>query len=71
MADKIDVQSPFCAACTEPCCPDAGRGCPAWRRWFIDRWNQKITTKKPKTREFFRYEHQDIVRENMKNKEES
>lgn len=54
----IDSESPFCRNCTRDDCPTNGDGCKAWETYFIDNWNKK-------QRQFFRYEHPDLVREGI------
>lgn len=63
-----NVGNPHCDACakngTEEC---DGYGCAEWRKYFQDNWNQRIHRSMPKQirngREFFCYEHPDLVRE--------
>lgn len=59
----IDTESPFCRNCRR--CSNVWRGCPAWRKYFIDNWNKNIMVKPKKTRQFFQYEHPDLVREGI------
>ena len=61
----IDAESPFRKICKRADCPDNGFGCPAWRKYFIDNWNKNIMVKPKKTRQFFQYEHSDLVREGI------
>lgn len=59
----VDVVSPFCSDCQLESCPEAGRGCPKYRRRFVKNWNENISTAPKVTKEYFRYEHPDLVRE--------
>lgn len=74
-AKKNDAVSPFCQGCTREC-PKGGLGCKAWQDYFVDNWNRNIfrnrkqaepkpAEPKPETREYFRYEHPDLVREGI------
>ncbi len=50
-----------CDSCAHEC-PEGG--CAAWRRWFVENWNENIYIgPKPRIREAFRYEHPDRERE--------
>lgn len=63
----VDVVSPFCEGCTRVC-PDEARGCAEYKKWFAENWNKHISAAsaaKPRVREFFRYEHPDLVREGI------
>lgn len=53
-----------CKIC-DKACPDGG--CKAWRDWFVQNWNDNITIapQEPRDRQFFRYEHPDLVREGI------
>lgn len=52
-----------CETCTEEC-RNPERGCPQWRKWFVDWWNALVYAgPKPNSREVFQYEHPDRVRE--------
>ena len=45
-----------------------GDGCKAWEKYFIDNWNKNIMKSignHKKQRQFFRYEHPDLVREGI------
>lgn len=47
-------------------CPE--NGCVVWKRYFIQNRNKHISeapAAKPMVREFFRYEHPDLVREGI------
>lgn len=64
----IDSDSPFCRNCTRDDCPTNGDGCKAWETYFIDNWNKNIRKSignHKKQRQFFRYEHPDLVREGI------
>lgn len=64
----IDSESPFCRNCTRDDCPTNGDGCKAWETYFIDNWNKNIMKSignHKKQRQFFRYEHPDLVREGI------
>lgn len=64
----IDSASPFCRNCTRDDCPTNGDGCKAWEKYFIDNWNKNIMKSignHKKQRQFFRYEHPDLVREGI------
>lgn len=51
----------LCDSCVDEC-PTGG--CSAWRRWFVENWNENIYIgPKPKIREVFQYEHPDRERE--------
>lgn len=61
-------ESPFCRNCTRDDCPTNGDGCKAWETYFIDNWNKnimKLWKNHKKQRQFFRYEHPDLVREGI------
>lgn len=62
----------ICADCKNKPCPASGWGCPAYRKAWIENWDKHIHYKKPdpvvikpKVKEFFRYEHPDLVREGI------
>ena len=64
----IDSESPFCRNCTRDDCPTNGDGCKAWETYSIDNWNKnimKLWKNHKKQRQFFRYEHPDLVREGI------
>ena len=64
----ISSESPFCRNCTRDDCPTNGDGCKAWETYFIDNWNKNIMKtigNHKKQRQFFRYEHPDLVREGI------
>lgn len=64
----IDSESPFCRNCTRDDCPTNGDGCKAWEAYFIANWNENIMKSignHKKRRQFFRYEHPDLVREGI------
>lgn len=64
----IDSASPFCRNCTRDDCPTNGDGCKAWETYFIENWNKNIMKSigsHKKQRQFFRYEHPDLVREGI------
>lgn len=64
----IDSKSPFCRNCTRDDCPTNGDGCKAWETYFIENWNKNIMKSignHKKQRQFFRYEHPDLVREGI------
>lgn len=64
----IDSESPFCRNCTRDDFPTNGDGCKAWETYFIDNWNKNIMKSignHKKRRQFFRYEHPDLVREGI------
>lgn len=64
----IDSESPFCRNCTRDDCPTNGDGCKAWETYFIDNWNKNIMKSignHKKQRQFFQYEHPDLVREGI------
>lgn len=52
-----------CDNCERVCASD-GRGCDAWRHWFVKNWNENICRKpsEPQEEELFRYEHPDAGR---------
>lgn len=52
-----------CESCANEC---QDRGCPAWRAWWVKKWNKEIYRKiqpEQETREVFQYEHPDRERE--------
>ena len=69
MANPVEC----CRGCEKECPGDGGgQGCKVWRDWFVKNWNEKIRIR-PKLqapvedgkRQFFRYEHPDLVREGI------
>lgn len=69
---ETGVTSPFCQGC-EKSCP--GDGCNAYKKWWVDNWNEHISTS-PKLlpepepddkRRVWRYHHPDDVRRAMAN----
>lgn len=66
-----DIESPFCAGCTVTMRACRDYGCQKYRKAYVKNWNenirreQEIVTIKPMKREFFRYEHPDMVREGI------
>ena len=61
----VDVVNPFCSDCQLESCPEAGRGCPKYRRRFVKNWNENISAAPKVTKEYFRYERPDLVREGI------
>lgn len=65
-----DVVSPFCADC-QRICPVSKNGCEGYHSYYVENWDRNICRKPkeapqaPKGREFFRYEHPDLVREGI------
>lgn len=63
--------SPFCAGCTEIMRVCNVKGCFKYRETFVKNWNENICRKpkevkeEPIKREFFQYEHPDLVREGI------
>ena len=54
-----------CDSC-EKVCPAEGRGFRLWQDWFVRSWNDNISVKpKKQTKEVFRYEHPDMIREGI------
>ena len=53
-----------CSSHSETC--EKNKGCPKWRKQFIENWNENICIK-PKVmhREAFLYEHPDLEREGI------
>ena len=67
--ERKALVSQFCVGCTEAC--REGVGCERWRQYFILNWDQNISIAKPVPKEdpnakqYFRYEHPDLVREGI------
>ena len=63
----IDSESPFCRNCDRERCSNIWQGCPEWQDYFRKNWNENIRAKnsKAQTRQFFQYEHPDLVREGI------
>lgn len=67
--EKIKTGSEFCKGCTEKC--REGFGCDRWRQYFVNNWNQNISIarpvvkKAPEEKQYFRYEHPDLVKEGI------
>lgn len=63
------AQEGVCADCSHEVCVNISQGCLQWRQEFTDNWNHNIHRKKnekpPIKREWFRYEHPDLVREGI------
>ena len=64
-----DIVSEFCKDCTRLCVKN-GTGCKAFYDWWKEKWDKNICIKpkeqpKPGKREFFQYEHPDLVREGI------
>lgn len=63
-----NIKSHFCNGCKQKCPIGAG-GCAAYKEWWIKNWNKNIyrKPKPPKTeaKQFFRYEHPDLIREGL------
>lgn len=54
-----------CDSCDKVCAAE-GRGCGPWRDYFVRNWNENISVKpKKQTKEVFRYEHPDMIREGI------
>ena len=57
-----------CESCKLECTIQAS-GCAEWREWFVKNWDKNIHRKvvipKKRSREAFRYEHPDLVREGI------
>lgn len=50
-----------CDTCDQGCPAD---GCAAWRRWWVDNWNENICRCAPQApKQVWQYEHPDRVRE--------
>lgn len=66
---KHDYTCKFCEGCTKGTCQKLLGGCKEWRKWFVDNWNENICRKpkpkEPAKKEYFRYEHPDLVREGI------
>ncbi|MBO5953462.1 MAG: hypothetical protein J6Q53_05020 [Oscillospiraceae bacterium] len=67
-----EIVSPYCVGCKQKC-PASGDGCYGWQRYFAQNWNEnvrglikEIAPPEPPKREFFRYEHPDLIRERRK-----
>jgi hypothetical protein len=62
-------QEGVCAKCPYDVCVNISQGCLQWRQEFESNWNRKICRKKKEerkdNREYFRYEHPDLVREGI------
>lgn len=57
----------YCSGCTRDC-QENGNGCVGWREYFVRNWNENIhreVKNVPRKREFFCYEHPDLVREGI------
>lgn len=67
--ERKALVSPFCEGCTEEC--KKAIGCERWQQYFCKNWNQNISIAKPVPKEdpnakqYFRYEHPDLVREGI------
>lgn len=62
-------QSTFCQGCSRVC-QNNGSGCKEWEEWFVKNWNRNIHRKPkepeaPQGKQYFRYEHPDLVREGI------
>ena len=65
--DEKEQWRGVCAGCRQEVCTDSLHGCAVWRWKYIENWNRNIhRSTGPKGRDFFRYEHPDIVRERMR-----
>lgn len=66
---KHDYTCKFCEGCTQGTCQTNTIGCKEWREWFVENWNKNICRKpkpkEPAKKEYFRYEHPDLVREGI------
>lgn len=75
--EKLMNASPFCAKC-QRFCPNIQNGCPEWRKYFVENWDDNISTRKKLRRnrpeeiayereiqKKFVYEHPDLVREGI------
>lgn len=66
--NTIQQENTLCANCSKKC-PTNGVGCREYQKAWIEHWNRNIHFKKqeektdPRKRQFFRYEHPDLVRE--------
>lgn len=63
----------ICDGCSKKPCPASGSGCPAYRKAWVENWNKHIYFPKkaapvvqdPNKKEYFRYEHPDLIREGI------
>lgn len=63
-----DIKSPICEICDHTMLVCNNVGCARYRERFVKNWNENICIKPKKVREtkdYFRYEHPDLVREGI------